>query len=332
MKRALKKWGLILLFSPWSGFGAMPQTIVEKYGRLTTVGNQVCDVRGEPVVLRGMSLFWSQWMGKFYTTETVRWLRDDWKCTVVRAAMATSPKGGFKESPEKTMAALRTVVQACRDNGIYVIIDFHSHKAHEETETALSFFQQVSKEFGAYPNVIYEIFNEPLDVGWSDVIKPYAETVIAAIRRNDPSNLVIVGTRTWSQRVSEAAADPIAGPNIAYTLHFYAGTHRQSLRDVAARALSGGIPIFVTEYGTCAASGNGKFDPAETAAWFEFLEANRISYCNWSVADKAESASILIPNLNKLSGWTDEELTESGKLVKAQVSRMNAPIFDSLGK
>ncbi|MBI4977692.1 MAG: glycoside hydrolase family 5 protein [Spirochaetes bacterium] len=321
-----------LLFTALPSFGAGPTTVVEKYGRLCTVGNKVCDARGEPVVLRGMSLFWSQWMGKFYTAETVRWLRDDWKCTVVRAAMATGSKDGFNGAPEKTMAALRAVIKACVDTGIYVIIDFHSHNAHKETENALAFFDQVSKEFGAYPNVIYELFNEPQDVQWSTIIKPYAETVIPAIRRNDPSNLIIVGTRTWSQRVDEAAADPLAGPNIAYTMHFYAGTHKQSLRDQTARALAAGIPVFVTEYGTCGSSGNGKFDPAETAAWYEFLEANHISYCNWSVADKAETASILIPNLNKLSGWTDEELTESGKLVKGQLVKMNTPIFESLGK
>ena len=77
-------------------------------------------------------------------------------------------------------------------------------------------------EYGAFPNVIYEIYNEPLNVSWSNVIKPYAMSVISIIREIDPDNLIIVGTPNWSQRVDMAAQDPIVEfENIAYTLHFY---------------------------------------------------------------------------------------------------------------
>ncbi|MDP9414384.1 MAG: hypothetical protein M3Q08_09900 [Pseudomonadota bacterium] len=40
---------------------AVAQTPVERHGQLQVQGNRIVDQRGEPVVLRGMSLFWRQW-------------------------------------------------------------------------------------------------------------------------------------------------------------------------------------------------------------------------------------------------------------------------------
>ena len=70
---------------------AQTQTVVQKHGQLRVQGNRIVDQSGAPVQLRGMSLYWSQWIPKYYTANTVRWLRDDWKITVIRAAMAVNP-------------------------------------------------------------------------------------------------------------------------------------------------------------------------------------------------------------------------------------------------
>jgi hypothetical protein len=200
---------------------------------------------------------------------------------------------------------------------MYVIIDWHSHHAEDHRQGAIDFFREMAQTYGNTPNVIYEIYNEPLQISWSGVIKPYAEAVISAIRAVDPDNLIVVGTPTWSQDVDVAAADPITGySNIAYTLHFYAATHKQSLRDKAATALSRGVALFVTEWGTCEASGSGYVDEVLTNEWVAFMKANGISNCNWSINDKAESASILNAGVSTTGGWTDANLTPSGRLVK----------------
>ena len=66
--------------------------------------------------------------------------------------------------------------------GLYAIIDWHSHHAENYTEQAVAFFEGMAGQYGEYDNVIYEIYNEPLQVSWSSTVKPYAETVITAIR------------------------------------------------------------------------------------------------------------------------------------------------------
>src|SRR4028118_79713 len=107
----------------------------------------------------------------------------------------------------------------------------------------------MAQRYGNTPNVIYETWNEPLNYSWSGIIKPYHQAVIGSIRQHDPDNIIICGTRNWSQEVDEAAASPISGSNIAYTLHFYASTHGAGLRSKASTALSRGVALFATEYG-----------------------------------------------------------------------------------
>jgi endoglucanase len=303
-------------------------SIVDKYGRLSVKGNYIMGEKGDTVQLRGMSFFWSQWMPQFYNEDCVKWLKDDWKCTVVRPAMGVE-KGGYLTNPEKEKATITKVVDAAIANGLYVIIDYHSHEAQTNPEAAVKFFSEMAQQYGKYPNVIYEIYNEPLsEPNWSKELKPYGEKVIKAIRKYDPDNLVLMGCRQWSQMVSEAAEDQIADPNIAYTLHFYPHTHRQSLRDEAIKAMDKGIALFVSEMGTCDASGSKNFNPAETQKWFDFMDKYKLSWCNWSVADKDETASILKPETNPKGNWKEEDLTESGKLIRAELIRKNSPLLN----
>jgi endoglucanase len=291
---------------------------VQEHGQLRVQGNRVVDQHGRPVVLRGMSLFWSQWMGQYYSTNALRWLRDDWNCNVIRAAMAVEA-GGYLTNPEREKEKIKTIIQAAIDLGIYVIIDWHDHNADQHTAQAQAFFEDIARTYAKYPNLIFEPWNEPLNRhDWSTVIKPYHEAVIPKIRAHS-RNLIICGTQTWSQDVDKAARDPIAGTNLAYTLHFYAATHKQKLRDKAAFALTNGAAIMVTEWGTSEATGNGKLDYEETQKWWAFMDSNQLSRCNWSLADKAETSAALKPGANAAGGWTTNDLSRSGILVREEM-------------
>lgn len=285
---------------------------------ISTDGNKVL-VGGETRGLAGMSLFWSNtgWGGeKFYTTETVERLKNEWGVELIRAAIGVDEYGGYAMFPEENDQRLRTVIDAAIENNIYVIVDWHTHDAHKEWPLAKKFFRQIAKDYGQYSNIIYEIYNEPLKVSWVNHIKPYAEDIISEIRKYDPDNLIVVGTPNWSQDVDIASYDPISGfDNIAYTLHFYAGTHKAELRRKAEIALNNNIPLFVTEWGTVNADGDGSVDKSSTTKWIKFLKKHSISHANWSVNDKAEGASII------QHGKSLDHLTDSGKLVKSIIQK-----------
>ena len=313
---------LLALFLLLVGGRATAQTPVSKFGNLRVQGNRIVNQSGLLVSLAGNSLFWSNagWGGeKYYTGNVVGWLQNSWKASVVRAAMGVDESGGYLENPAREKAKVKTVVDACIAAGLYVIIDWHSHHAEQHQAEAVAFFQDMARTYGNTPNVIYEVYNEPLQVSWGGVVRPYAQAVANAIRAIDPDNLIIVGSPNWSQDVDVAAAYPVVGSNIAYTLHFYAATHKQSLRDKATAALSRGVALFVTEYGTCEASGNGYVDAASTQEWMNFMKANQLSHCNWAFNDKAESSSALVPGTNPGAAWSDNYLTTSGRLVKGYV-------------
>ncbi|OZG71133.1 endoglucanase [Hahella sp. CCB-MM4] len=286
---------------------------------LSVQGNKVVS-GGQQVSLGGNSLFWSNngWGGeRFYNSGAVGAIRNDWNASIVRAAMGVDENGGYLQDKEGNRNRVITAVDAAIANDMYVIIDWHSHRAHQYQNEAIAFFQDMAHRYGDKNNVIYEIYNEPLDVSWSGTIKPYAEAVIDAIRQIDPDNLIIVGTRNWSQEVEEASWDPIQRNNIAYTLHFYAGTHKQWLRDKAVNAMNNGIALFVTEWGTVDASGDGSVNEGETWAWVDFMRDHGLSHANWALNDKAEGASTFWPGVSATGGWNDGDLTPSGKLVKS---------------
>ncbi len=296
--------------------GLEDTTVVQMHGLLQLSGNKIVDKNNEPVCFAGNSFFWSNdnWGGeRYYKAEVISWLKHDWKTTIVRAAMGVEDPGGYLDNKTANKNRVKTVVDAAIDEGIYVIIDWHSHHAEDNTNEAALFFQEMANLYGEYDNVIYEIYNEPLDISWSNIIKPYAISIIATIRSIDPDNLIVVGTPEWSQRVDLAAADPITGySNIAYTLHFYTVHHQQWLRDRASAALESGIALFVTEWGSIGYS----LVDSEANEWMNWCFTNKISHCNWAVNDKEEEWSILIPGASTTGGWSDDDLTKAGKLAR----------------
>ena len=291
-------------------------TLIDIHGLLEVNGNRIVNKNNEPVSLAGNSFFWSNdgWGGeKYYNSEVVSWLKEDWNTSIVRASMGVEDPGGYLDNKTANKDRVKIIIDAAIQEGIYVIVDWHSHHAEDYVDEAIIFFEEIASLYGDNDNVIYEIYNEPLDISWSETIKPYAISVISAIRAIDPDNLIVVGTPEWSQRIDLAAADPIIGfPNIAYTLHFYTVYHHQWLRDRASAALDDGIAIFVSEWGSIGYS----IVDTEANNWMTWCFTNKIIHCNWAVNDKEEEWSILVPGANTNGNWNDNDLTEAGKLAK----------------
>lgn len=300
-------------------------TPVKRWGQLQVKGNQLCDVHGDPVVLRGASLGWHNLWPRFYNARCVKWLRDDWHCTVLRAAMGVCIEDNYKENPDFALQCMNSVIRAAIRNGIYVIIDWHTY--YPEKEEAVKFFGMMAKRYGRYPNVIYEIYNEPMEDAW-DSVRDYAEAVITEIRKYDPDNVVLVGSPHWDQDLHLVAEKPLTGfSNIMYSLHFYAATHGQSLRDRAEAAWRQGIPIFVNECAGMECTGDGPLNMEEWQRWIDWMEAHKISWVNWSVSDKNETCSMLIPRAKKGGQWTDDVIKPYGRIVRSNLRKYNSEFF-----
>jgi endoglucanase len=295
---------------------------VKIHGELKVAGSKLVDKNGKPVVLRGVSFGWHNWWPRFYNAKTVKWLHDDWKCTVIRAAMGIEPDKGYIKDSSGSVANVKAVVDAAIKEGIYVIIDWHSHNI--KLNEAKTFFAMMAKQYGKYPNVIYEIFNEPDHETWPEV-KAYSEEVIKTIRAIDPDNIILVGSPGWDQDIHLPAADPIKGySNLMYTVHFYAATHKQWLRDKTDEAIKKGLAIFISESAGMEASGNGPLNNEEWQKWIDWMEANQLSWITWSISDKDETCSVLKASAASDGNWKESDLKESGIKTREYLRKYNA--------
>lgn len=293
---------------------------VSAHGWLQVKGTQLCDASGAPVALHGMSSHGIQWYPQYTNRQSIA-NTAAYGANLFRVAMYTG-EGGYLSNPAQAKQAAFAAMDAAIANDMYVIIDWHilsdgNPKTHQ-TE-AQAFFREVSTKYGDNPAVLYEICNEPNGaVSWKSDIKPYAETIVRTIRANAPKSIILIGSGTWSQDLQDPAADPVAGENLMYTCHFYAGTHGQWLRDRISDAMSRGLPVFVTEWGASRADGSGGVFAAESRQWISFLRQKGISWANWSLCDKSETSAALTPGTPANRKWTDSDLSESGKLVFSQ--------------
>lgn len=286
-------------------------------GALQVIGAQLCGEDGNPVQLRGVSTHGLAWFPQYVNQQLFTELHTDWNANVVRLAMYTGESGSYctDGNRDELYELVRNGVAYATEADLYAIVDWHilsDSNPMQNTDAAADFFARMSSDLAANDNVIYEICNEPNGgASWAD-IKRYAERIIPIIRANDPDAVIIVGTPTWSQEVDKPAADPLDASNVMYALHFYAATHQKDLRDRLATAVEGGLPVFVSEFGICDASGNGQIDYDSADAWVQLMDSLDVSYICWNLSNKDEASALFKPDCDKVSGFTTDDLSAEG--------------------
>ncbi len=297
------------------------------HGKLSVTSSGIVDEQGGTFQLKGVSTHGITWFPEYINKDTFEYLKEDWGANVIRLAMYTDTgdscgycSGGDKEEIEDL---IDTGVSAATDLGMYVIIDWHilnDGNPNTYMEDAKAFFENVSEKYADYGNVIYEIANEPNGgTTWAEV-KSYAEEIIGVIRANAPDAVIIVGTPTWCQDIDIAAADPISdAENIIYSVHFYASTHKEDLRNKVQSAIDSGIPVIISEFGLCDASGSGSIDYDQSDAWFDLIEEYNLSYIGWNLSNKVETSSLIDSSCSKISGFSEDELSDSGRYLKGKM-------------
>ena len=294
-------------------------TPYEMHGALQVDGTVIVDANGETFQIAGVSTHGLAWFPDYVNKDAFLSIRDDWGANTIRLAMYTAENGGYCEGGNKDSlkALVKDGVNYATDLGMYAIVDWHilhDLDPNKYKSESIAFFDEMSKEFKDQDNVIYEICNEPNGgTSWSQV-KSYALEVIPVIRANDPNAIIIVGTPNWCQFVDDAANDPITEyDNIVYAVHFYAETHRDDIRNRMTTAINKGLPVIISEFSICDASGNGHNNIEQANVWIDLLDQYDVGFVAWNLSNKAESSSLISSGCQKKSGWTYDELSESGK-------------------
>lgn len=325
---------------------------VQNYGTLGTSGNKIVSLSSKKeVMLRGMSMFWSDATGlQYYNKNVMKWAAENLKVDVIRYAMGIQyydsqggtngemdPNYSYVGSPDKQESIIDQMVEAAIENDIYLIIDWHSHRADKEQSKATDFFSRMAKKYANVPNIIWEVFNEPVNQNMG-TIASYASAVISGIRAAGSKNLALVGTPRWSQMGS---CGGVSGENVGYVFHFYAATHtKKDYSGNIDNCRSQGNAVFITEWGTTTADGQGGASEGNTNEWTSYMESNKISNCNWSLRNEKSTigegstegsalfaGSDFLNTTSKLNGAT---YTTSGNIVKKYLTGHASSWADTL--
>jgi hypothetical protein len=259
-----------------------------------------------------------------YTSSAVGNLVTQWHIQVIRTSMfpydpwngadAKSYDNNYPTWKWYNINLVNSIVQSAINQNIYVIIDWHAGEGNDQDPNIYwnnghvqEFFTYMVDKWGSYPNVIYETVNSPV-ISWagSPGLKSYNQNVINFIRARETTdgyaaNLIIAGTPTWSQDVDVATNDPLTGNLIAYNYMWYAGTHFswvQSRGETALANLATKAPnqaLFMGEVGTSTSDGNGGVYYSNFNTLMEWAKTKKLSWLNWSIANKQESSAIFVP-------------------------------------
>ncbi len=323
---ALVACGVVLL----SVLFPVDKTTVSYNGKLRIDGARILNQHDEEVQLTGISTQGIQWFGDIYNQTSIAEIKKEFGINTFRIAMYVRPEDGGFVANRALKDKVIELVDAAIALDMYAIIDWHVLNEYTPLTyqaEALEFFGEMSEKYGDTPNVIYEICNEPNgnEISWKDHIKPYAEKVVAKIREKAPDALVIVGTPRWSKDLAQVENDPLEGANIAYALHFYAGSENKTLRDKMDHFREKNLALFVSECGGTDDSGTGKLHEDNLKKWIDYLNDRKISWVYWGFSNKDEASAIVTPKYRP--GVFDAEkgladyLSENGQLLKRMLAK-----------
>ena len=329
MKRILRITLLLLLIGGFQRSFAQ-RTPVDQNGSLRVCGTQLCNQHGQPVQLRGMSTHGIQWYGwgDCLTESSLDALAYDWGADVLRISLYVQ-EGGYETDPVGFTNQVSRLIDEATDRGLYALVDWHQLSPGDPTanlDNAKRFFTDIVQLHKDQNNVIYDVCNEPNGNGttWNR-IKTYADQIIPVIRAINNDAVVLVGTHGWSTFGGSGQGDlrdvidnPLRFDNVMYTFHFYANDHRDRYLRILDQA-SDALPVFVTEFGTQTASGDGANDFAMSQQYIDLMRRKKISWTNWNYSDDFRSGAVWESGTCSREAWQTENLKPAGQWIRERI-------------
>jgi len=266
---------------------------------LSVSGRYIKDQAGNTVILRGVSLVDVSVAdsGTRSASALIDMATDNangWYARVVRLPVypnAIDGQPGWIAGPDAYFNNhLNPAVQECVARQIYCIVDWHYISDYNSStiDTATrNFWSYIAPKYANTPNVIFELYNEPVNPDSWSTWKATAQPWVNLIRASAPNNLILIGGPRWSQNVAEAATNPFTGSNLVYVAHIYPEHGGQSTWDSWFGNSSSTVPYFISEWGY-QQSGNTPTSGTQSSygnAFSAYLDAKAVSWTAWVFDD-----------------------------------------------
>ena len=282
---------------------------------LSVSGRFIKDPQGNNVVLRGVSLIDvsvanSRPRNAQTLTNMLTDAADGWYARVVRFPVypdAIDGQPGWRANPDTYFNNhLNPAIQNCINRQIYCIIDWHYIRDYNnsEVDTATrAFWNYVAPRYANTPNVIFELYNEPINPDNWSTWKQWAQPWVDIIRSHAPNNLILIGGPRWSQNLAGAASAPFVGSNLVYVAHIYPEHGGQSTWDSWFGNAANSVPFFITEWGWQL---GGNIPTSGTQSGYgvpfsNYMESKGLSWTAW-VFDQFWQPVMFDQNYNLLGG------------------------------
>ncbi|HEX9388789.1 MAG TPA: glycoside hydrolase family 6 protein [Anaerolineales bacterium] len=296
---------------------ALPTGVVHAINTpwLSVSGRFIRDPQDNNVVLRGVSLVDvsvanSRPRNAVTLTNMVTDDANSWYARVVRFPVypnAIDGQPGWIANPDSYFNNhLDPAIQNCISRQIYCIIDWHyisDYTSNTIDTTTRAFWSYVAPRYANTPNVIFELYNEPINPDNWSTWKTTAQPWVNLIRSLAPNNLILIGGPRWSQNLSSAASDPFVGSNLVYVAHIYPEHGGQSTWDSWFGNAANSVPFFITEWGWQqggATPTNGTLS-GYGVPFSTYMESKGLSWTAW-VFDQFWQPVMFDQNYNLLGG------------------------------
>ncbi|WP_026522039.1 cellulase family glycosylhydrolase [Butyrivibrio sp. VCB2001] len=292
--------------------------------KLHVEGSSIVDGSGNPVQLRGfccgsstrIDRYWPTW----YTDQTFKTVTS-WGANLFRITL----KPEQYEWRNEYVNTISNYADMAIANGMYVLFTWMGNEDFTNYEdSAVDFFDALSKRYSGCNNVLYEIANEPFHNSW-DTLYAYGEKVIPVIKANSPDAIIGIPApyqiTSGDDNMTAVISKPLPYDNVVYTHHMYVASSFSStaLREIE-EFLNNGLPVFISEWGTTESNGQDGFDEERSKSWLTFLDSHGISWVNFNLSDVYWNNINYNSSVVKMGQWNpalnDEILSESGYFMK----------------
>lgn len=274
--------------------------------RLRVVGNQFLNATNEPVILRGLNASDPDKLAKEGHWEAGYFAEmKAWGANAVR--FPVHPRAWRERGKKEYLSLLDQGIEWATEQGLYVIIDWHSignlprqqfqHEMYTTTQKeTFAFWKTIAHRYGDHPTVaFYELYNEPSTnkgnwgaCSWEEW-KWLMESLIGQIRKHGGTGIPLVAGFNWAYDLTPIREQPIEAEGIGYISHPYpqkrpapwAGQWTHDWGYVHGR-----FPLVLTEIGFAGEEEKGAHIPVISdesygEAILNYCEARGISYCLW---------------------------------------------------
>lgn len=305
-----KAWLLLTGLLASTGPAPAPAPAGAQAGTLPPVrveGNRFVGPDGETMAFRGFSVADPDRLERqgMWSRELFEEARIRWNANIVR--LPVHPSAWRERGKAAYLALLDDGIGWAEDVGLYVILDWHTigNPVTERMQDdgyittraeTLRFWETVADRYGDRPAVaFYELWNEPTRANgtlgratWAEH-RAFMEELIHVIRAHAPNAIPLVAGFDWAYDLTEAAADPVDAPGVAYVTHPYPMKRPQPWEEHWERDwgfMAERYPVIATELGFMAADGPGAHVPVIADSTYgerivDFMEERGISWVAW---------------------------------------------------